>query len=887
MTSKRLFLEPLEDRRLMAADLPAVPEWLEQGPALISNGQVEGLADKPVAGAVNSIAVHPNKKFVVVGTVNGGIWTTQDIDAPNNLTWEPTTDQYPSLAIGDIAFSPLDKNGNVLDAATPVENTVIYAATGNFSSGWQGGGGIGLLKSVDGGKKWSVVGKDLSKLPLKAVVPTSFIHPETNKQVVLVAAIDRQDVTGAKVRDGGIFRSKDGGRTFKRLSGLSDPAVSIGLPAGPVTSLIPDTNDPAAFFAGISGKGIYRGVWQPATGKMEWVAVNKGLTDAAGAAATNIKLAAGGTAEAGKAKPLYVGLVRADGKLNEIFRSDDRGENWDDMTPPYVMIQEVIVDLNGDNDTSDPNENSFQVFAPHNGNPPQGNMHFSIVADPFSPHVVYVGGDRQWSTTSPNAPGSTDWVGALFRGDASRPAGSQWQPIVSNFANGTAPHADSRDMVFVGQHIFEADDGGLYRLYNPSLPPTRYWESRNGNLRINEQYSAAYDHVHNVILSANQDTGSAEQPLTAGDGQSNDGDAEKDELDERTTWNGIYVGDGFAQGVGVEAGKAFRYTLANNFYYFFRREVNGAGLPGALQPLEFVPMHSAVTAANMHQGLSLRDRAFATSTAQAVLIKFAVNPVEGQRLLIGYNDLYESDDRGVHVTPIEMAAMPVARPPLLSRSVITALAYGGRELIGGTFVNRPDVLYVAKGNAIGVRRPLPGPLYSFGAALDHAFAIDGAATIWDIAIHPDDWRKAYAVDDRHVYMTADGGETWQALGSAPATTDFRSVEIVRVPARPAAPGVPAEPAHDVLLVGGSGRVSRARPRPVTTPADVDGVCRPFAQRPGDRSGLQRRGRHPGGRHLWPGRLGREKRQSVPRCAGCPAGQRDQQSRSDPPGAQRR
>ena len=111
---------------------------------------------------------------------------------------------------------------------------------------------------------------------------------------MLVSALDEPG--GGKL--GGVFRSRDGGKTWRQLSGpTAPPEFSVGLPAGQVTSLIQDSNNPAAFFAGIAGKGVYRGVWKPANGKMEWEEVNTGITRFG--LATTIKLAVGATAEDG------------------------------------------------------------------------------------------------------------------------------------------------------------------------------------------------------------------------------------------------------------------------------------------------------------------------------------------------------------------------------------------------------------------------------------------------------------------------------------------------------------------------------------------------------------------------------------------------------------
>src|SRR5206468_4156233 len=135
----------------------------------------------------------------------------------------------------------------------------------------------------------------------------------------------------------------------------------------------------------------------------------------------------------------------------------------------------------------------------------QGLVHFSIVADPLQPNLVYVGGDGQPSQVNqPNFSGTLTRIGGrLFRGDAFLPSGLQlqWTPIVGRFADpdglgplpGTAPHPDSRAMVFdKNGNILEADDGGIYRLINPTSL-TGHWESVIGNLALTEFYSVAFD----------------------------------------------------------------------------------------------------------------------------------------------------------------------------------------------------------------------------------------------------------------------------------------------------------------------------------------------------------------------------------------------------------
>ena len=114
----------------------------------------------------------------------------------------------------------------------------------------------------------------------------------------------------------------------------------------------------------------------------------------------------------------------------------------------------------------------------------QGNIHFSIVADPVDHNIVYVGGDRQpLEFGSPNSIGATEFAGRLFRMDASRPSGSQFISLTHNptTTSNSAPHADSRDMAFAANGwLIEVDDGGITKRTNPR--GVGDWFSLTGNL---------------------------------------------------------------------------------------------------------------------------------------------------------------------------------------------------------------------------------------------------------------------------------------------------------------------------------------------------------------------------------------------------------------------
>src|SRR5438094_6933328 len=126
-------------RAFGAPPAPAVSIWQPIGPSLVPKGQTYGSNRVDVIGRVSSIAVDPqDPKHLLVGAAGGGIWESAD----TGTTWQPRTDQMPSLAIGAIAFDP----------KTPKK---VYAGSGEGNFYYNLGAGV--YKYTDGGKTWSVL----------------------------------------------------------------------------------------------------------------------------------------------------------------------------------------------------------------------------------------------------------------------------------------------------------------------------------------------------------------------------------------------------------------------------------------------------------------------------------------------------------------------------------------------------------------------------------------------------------------------------------------------------------------------------------------------------------------------------------------------------------
>src|SRR5262249_47357968 len=172
-------LEQLEERLALSA------VWQPQGPGPILQGGVTGMDPQgnPAVGSVAALLPDPgNANVLYAGTTNGGVWKTTNATALAP-TWTPLTDHLPTLAIGALAFSPLDRTGNTL-----------FAATGNFGSGswvdtrfWAGGDPGGIIESTDGGNTWTVLGRStFAGQNLRQILPTSLTTKRG--QVILASA---------------------------------------------------------------------------------------------------------------------------------------------------------------------------------------------------------------------------------------------------------------------------------------------------------------------------------------------------------------------------------------------------------------------------------------------------------------------------------------------------------------------------------------------------------------------------------------------------------------------------------------------------------------------------------------------------------------------------
>ena len=684
--------------------------WVTAGPTGITGGQVEGMTaqSNPVSGAVHALAAHPtNADILYLGAVNGGVWKTTNATAANP-TWTPLTDEMRSLSIGAIDIDPTDPTGNTL-----------VAGVGRFSSyANDGGARAGAYRTTDGGATWT---------PLTGGLAGKNISGVAARGNIIVASANFADVF--TFGNFGVFRSTNGGVNFSLISGNGPGSAPNGLPGGRVFDLAGDPTNPATLYCAVRDAGSLNGIYKSVNTGQTWARVSSAAmnalnTDSDPNNTSNIEIAVGNAGQ------VFVGIMGSNGRLTGLFRSPDGSTAWTRLDTPVTNENGTLVGIQ-------PRAKTYDIAGG------QGQIHFSIVADPVDTNIVYVGGDRQPGPGEgplnwPNSIGAANYSGRLFRVNAGLALGQQATVLTHNRAtNNSSPHADSRDMVFdAAGNLIEGDDGGIYKRSNPrAVGP---WTSLIGNLQLTEIHSLDYDHNSNRILAGTQDVG---QIRSGGTG---------------TTWTTVAQGDGAVSQVDdSNAAFSLHYYSYVGLQIFSRATVNLAGVTTAVSP---VGLSVSGTGLNLIQYDPTRQ----------FYNPYVLNTVAPARMAIGTSRIYVSLNRGDTLTELANLGRPVG-----------AMAYGGRQ--GG--VNNLDVLYVGAGDNIyfrstAVGAPAERPSYPGGV-------------VRDIVLDPENWATAYVLDATRIYRTTDSGLTWTNVTGSLGATDLRTIDFFPSTSGPR------------LLVGGS------------------------------------------------------------------------------------
>ena len=250
------------------------------------------------SGRVMSIAVNPKNKFeYYVGVASGGVWKTVN----DGTTWTPIFDKEGSFSIGWVTLDPNDAS-------------VVWVGTGESNSQRSVDYGDGIYRSDDGGKNWTNLGLKKSEHIGRVVV-----DPRDSK-VVYVAAEGPLWGPGG---DRGLYKTTDGGKTWKAVLTISENTGVVDVAIDPAN---PDILYAAAYqrrrhvFTLIDG-GPESAIYKSTDAGASWNKLKNGLP--------TVHMGRIGLAVSPvDPNVVYATVEAADGK-GGIFRSDDKGSNWE------------------------------------------------------------------------------------------------------------------------------------------------------------------------------------------------------------------------------------------------------------------------------------------------------------------------------------------------------------------------------------------------------------------------------------------------------------------------------------------------------------------------------------------------------------------------------
>ncbi len=161
-----------------------------------------------MSGRISDIEGHPEDPTTFYAAyASGGLWKTTN----NGITFEPIFDSEAVMTIGDIAVDWNNKE-------------TIWIGTGESNSSRSSYSGVGVYKSSDGGKTWQHMGLDDTHHIGKII-----LHP-TDPNTVWVAALGH---LYSPNKDRGVYKTTDGGKTWKKTLYIDDNTGAIDLQVDP------------------------------------------------------------------------------------------------------------------------------------------------------------------------------------------------------------------------------------------------------------------------------------------------------------------------------------------------------------------------------------------------------------------------------------------------------------------------------------------------------------------------------------------------------------------------------------------------------------------------------------------------------------------------------
>lgn len=276
------------------------------------------------SGRATDIAVvdRGSSRRIYAAYATSGVWQTDD----NGATWQPIFENYASTSVGDLATAPSNPD-------------VLWVGTGEANIFRASMPGVGIYKSTDGGRSFAHAG-----LADTQTIARIIVHP-TSPDIVYVAASGHE---WTENENRGVFKTTDGGRTWKKVLYRSPRTGAI--------DLVMDPGNPNVLYAAMWQRTRRKwsdprvepgyqesGIWKTSDGGQSWSDANTGLPPAQyrGRIGIDISRSSPGVLYAfvdsyepgappreGERDAYERPIMEARIRGAEIYRSDDRGSTW-------------------------------------------------------------------------------------------------------------------------------------------------------------------------------------------------------------------------------------------------------------------------------------------------------------------------------------------------------------------------------------------------------------------------------------------------------------------------------------------------------------------------------------------------------------------------------
>ncbi len=392
------------------------------------------------AGAwVGSITApdNPGEKYkytFYVGARTGGLWRTMN----NGTTFTCLSDTFGTTAIGAVAVAPSDPD-------------ILWVGTGDDFNARSSYYGNGIWKSEDGGDTWQHMGLEDSHHIARIV-----IHPQ-DPNVVWVAVMGH---LFSNNKERGIYKTTDGGKTWKKVLYADDETGFIDL------ALNPDETDilyaasywkkrtPWTFEPGSDKSRIYK----TTDGGKTWKKLSGGLPEG--------PLGRIGLALC-RARPeiVYAVIQNLNPKPGYTGKEPVKFDEFTDHSFDHLIGGEVYRSENGGRDwrrINDPEKTDVSGKAAYSFN--------KIFVDPQDPDKVYIIGADMYYTLD----GGESWPRRGKGKDLFR----------TNFGDNRSFWIDPHDP----RHMLLGSDGGAYATFDGGRTMMHY-----ANLPLGEVYKVETD----------------------------------------------------------------------------------------------------------------------------------------------------------------------------------------------------------------------------------------------------------------------------------------------------------------------------------------------------------------------------------------------------------